>query len=265
MRPGSTTAGQEELGDRVAEEVDAPGGEQPQRALEPAHVPVGLGAVVTADGSNGPYSQIGLIWARPPRAASTAERRRRTGPPTGPRRSATGGSPRCCPRCGRARGTGCASGATGWPGGPPAARRWRPGTSSTWSTNSRDMMSWRGELAPEEQERDPRADDGHGQGDGVGDPQARARQQVVGQRVAAEAVEDDQHQQGHADDPVQLPGLAEGAGEEDAAQVDDDGGHEDERRPVVHLAEHEPGPDVEAEADRRLGRPPTSPPPAAGA
>ena len=55
-----------------------------------------------------------------------------------------------------------------------------------------------------------------------------------------------------ADDPVDLPGSAEGAGEEDAAQVDDDGGREQVGRPVVDLADDQAGAHVEAEPEGGL-------------
>ena len=99
-----------------------------------------------------------------------------------------------------------------------------------------------GELPAEEQEGQPRAGHGDGQGDRVGHPHAGARQEVVEQGVAEEAVADGEHQQGDADDPVELPGPAEGAGEEHPAQVHDDGGDEHQRRPVVHLAHHQSRP-----------------------
>ena len=53
-------------------------------------------------------------------------------------------------------------------------------------------------------------------------------------------------------DPVDLAGPAERAGEEDAHEVDDDGGDEQQRGPVVDLAHHQAGPHVEAEVERRL-------------
>ena len=107
------------------------------------------------------------------------------------------------------------------------------------------------ELAAEQQRRDPRADDRDRQRDRVGDAQTRARQLVVEQRVAGEPVEDGEDQQRHADHPVDLARPAERAGEEHAAQVHDDGGEEQQRRPVVDLAHHQPGPHVEAQVERR--------------
>ena len=53
------------------------------------------------------------------------------------------------------------------------------------------------------------------------------------------------------DDPVDLPGPAVGAGEEDAAQVHHDGAEEHEGGPVVDLADDEAGTHVEAQVDGR--------------
>jgi len=73
------------------------------------------------------------------------------------------------------------------------------------------------ELPAEEQERQPRTEDGDAEHDRVGDAQAGPRQEVVGQRVAREPVGDGEQQERDADDPVQLAGAAERAREEDAA------------------------------------------------
>ena len=107
----------------------------------------------------------------------------------------------------------------------------------------------RRELAPEEEERQPRPREGDGERDRVAHPDTGARQQVVEQRVPEEPVGDRQQQQGDADRPVELAGAAEGAGEEDPAEVDDEGGHEHQGRPVVHLAHHQPGPHAEADVE----------------
>ena len=92
------------------------------------------------------------------------------------------------------------------------------------------------------------------QHDRVRDAQAGARELVVEQRVAGEPVDHREDQQRHADHPVDLARPAERAGEEDPREVHDDRGDEQQRRPVVDLAHHEPGPDVEAEVERRLVR-----------
>ena len=109
-----------------------------------------------------------------------------------------------------------------------------------------------GELAAEEQERGPRADQGETLDHAVDDAQAVAREQVVRQRVAGEALghgEDEQHE---ADHPVELARLAERTGEEDAEHVDADTGHEDERRPVVDLPHEEATAQIERDVQCRL-------------
>jgi hypothetical protein len=83
------------------------------------------------------------------------------------------------------------------------------------------------------------AEERHGERNAVGDRQPHARQQVVGERVAGEALEDPRAEQQHAEHPDDLARLAEGAGEERAGEVRDDRHHEDERRPVMGLAHHE--------------------------
>ena len=83
--------------------------------------------------------------------------------------------------------------------------------------------------------------------DAVRDAESGAGQQIVEQRVPEEAVGNDEHEERHADEPVQLPRPAERAGEKDAADVRDDRPKEDERGPVVHLPHQQPGADVEAQ------------------
>ena len=79
-------------------------------------------------------------------------------------------------------------------------------------------------------------------------------EQVVGKGVSREALghgEDEQHE---ADHPVELAGLAERTGEEDAQHVHADAGHEDECGPVVDLAHQEATTEVERDVQRRLER-----------
>ena len=213
----------------------------------------GWAAVDTADGENGPYSHTGLICARPPSRASTPATI-----PNSPTLFAVYVGHSFEPTTLRSLRPGPANCVCFWRHTMARCTTSRPamaaGTSKTWMTKRRDKMSSRGELAAEEQERGPRADDRDRQGDGVGDPQSRARQEIVGQRVPGEAVEDGEDQEGDAHDPVDLTGPAERAGEEDATQMGDDRRHEHERRPVVHLAHDETGAHVEAQADRRLVR-----------
>jgi hypothetical protein len=93
------------------------------------------------------------------------------------------------------------------------------------------------ELAVEEQERAPRSDDGDRLDDASRDLQAGAGQQVVGEGVAREAGAEAESDERDADDPVELTGLAEGSGEEHAEHVDRHRRDEEQRRPVVHLAD----------------------------
>ena len=67
--------------------------------------------------------------------------------------------------------------------------------------------------------------------------------------------EEAQEQQQHADHPVGLARLAEGTGEVGAEHVHDHRGHEQQRRPVVDLADEQPAADVEGDLQRALERP----------
>ena len=109
-----------------------------------------------------------------------------------------------------------------------------------------------GELPAEEEELDVGADDGDRADDAVGDPQPGAREQVVGQRVAGEALEDAQHEQSETDQPVELAGLAERAGEEHPQHVDRHRREEEVGGPVVHLPHQQATTDVERDVDRGL-------------
>ena len=112
------------------------------------------------------------------------------------------------------------------------------------------MMMCPGKLPPQRKYGQVGPDEGDREQDRVADAQAGARHQVVGERVADEPVEDGQDQQRDADGPVQLPGLAEGPGEEDAGHVDDDRADEDVGRPVVHLAHQQAATHGEREVHR---------------
>ena len=109
-----------------------------------------------------------------------------------------------------------------------------------------------GEVAAEEEEREVGADERDREHDRVRDPDTRARDEVVGQRVAEEAVHDREDQQREPDRPVELARLAEGAGEEDARHVHDDRADEDVAGPVVHLAHQQSAAHREGEVDRRV-------------
>ena len=109
-----------------------------------------------------------------------------------------------------------------------------------------------GEVPAEDERGQVTAHHGDRQHDRVGDAYSGPRDQVVGQGVAEEALHDGQGQQGDADEPVELAGLAEGAGEEDPGHVDGDGPHEDVGRPVVHLADDQTAAHGEGEVDGRF-------------
>lgn len=104
-------------------------------------------------------------------------------------------------------------------------------------------------FVPEQQVGDPGAGERDRLDHAVDDAQAVAREQVVGERVAREAERHGEHEQQEADDPVELARLAEGAGEEDAQHVQADRGHEQQCRPVMHLAHEQAAPDLERDIE----------------
>ena len=83
-------------------------------------------------------------------------------------------------------------------------------------------------------------------------PDAGARQQVVGQRVAEESLEHRQDQQQRADHPVGLTRPAERTGEEDAGQVDHDRRSEQQCRPMVDLADEQSASHLKADVEGGL-------------
>ena len=107
------------------------------------------------------------------------------------------------------------------------------------------------ELAAEEEEAHVGAHDRHRLHEAVRGADTGAGEQVVGQRVAGEALEGAEEQQQRADDPVELTRLAVGAGEVDAQQVDHHRGDEGHRGPVVHLPHEQSTAHVEGDVDRR--------------
>ena len=116
------------------------------------------------------------------------------------------------------------------------------------------MIRSPGNSPANDEELRPGADQRDGPDQAVHEPQARARQQVIRQGVAREALDQTEHQQGDADQPVDLARLAEGAGEEDAQAVGEHRGHEEHGGPVVHLPQQQAAPDVEGQAERRRVR-----------
>src|ERR1022692_309273 len=108
-----------------------------------------------------------------------------------------------------------------------------------------------GERAAEQEERQVGPDDRDGLHDAFEDPQAGPGQQVVGERVAEQALQHAERQQHEPDQPVDLAGLAVGAGEEEPQHVREDRRHEQVRCPVVDLAHQQAAADVEADVERR--------------
>ena len=102
-----------------------------------------------------------------------------------------------------------------------------------------------GELAAEQEVRDPDADHRDALDHADDDPQAVAGEQVVGERVAREALGHGEDPEDEAEDPVELTRLAERTREEHAGHVQHDRGHEQQGRPVVDLPDEEPAADVE--------------------
>ncbi len=108
------------------------------------------------------------------------------------------------------------------------------------------------ELAAEDEECQPRTEDRYRFQHRVRDPQPRTREEVVGEAVPREPVGEPEEQQAQPDRPVDLARTAERAGEEDAHQVGDDRGEEQQRSPMVDLPHHEAGANVEGHLERRL-------------
>ncbi len=106
------------------------------------------------------------------------------------------------------------------------------------------------ELPAEQEHRDVRADDRHGQDRALREADTGAGEQVVRERVAGETGEHAQDEQQEAEQPVDLARLAERAGEEDAHHVHEHAGEEDDRRPVVDLPDEQTAADVEADVQR---------------
>ncbi len=111
-----------------------------------------------------------------------------------------------------------------------------------------------GELPAEQEHRDVRADDRHGQDRALREADTGAGEQVVRERVAGETGEHAEDEQQEAEQPVDLTRLAERAGEEDAHHVHEHAGEEDDRRPVVDLPDQQTAAHVEADVERRLVR-----------
>ena len=164
----------------------------------------GWAGEVTLKGSNGPYCQTGLIWAMPPRRASTAVVN-----------SSSDTDLKVC--SGQPLADHVALGLAGagelgvllqhQDGQVDPDQGQQQGREQHHVEHEQPRDDVRGrELAPEQEIGDPGADHRDGQGDGVEDAQADAVQQVVGERVAGEALAQGQEQQADADQPVDLAG-----------------------------------------------------------
>lgn len=108
------------------------------------------------------------------------------------------------------------------------------------------------ELSAEQEEGGPRADQGEALDHSVDDAETVTREQVVGQRVAGEALGHREDEEDETDHPVQLARLAERTGEEHAEHVHADAGDEHQSRPVVDLADQKATAQVEGDVQGRL-------------
>ncbi len=110
------------------------------------------------------------------------------------------------------------------------------------------------ELAAEEEERQVRADDRHGQDRALHEADTGAGEQVVRERVTGEAGEHAEDEQQEAEQPVDLARLAERTREEDAHHVHEHAGEEDQRRPVVDLPDQQTTAHLEGDVHGRVER-----------
>ena len=110
------------------------------------------------------------------------------------------------------------------------------------------------ELPAEEQRCDPWPDERDREHHRIDDPQARAGQEVVGERVAGDALAQREGEQPESDQVVELARSAERTCEEDPGEVGRDGAEEHQGRPVVDLAHQEARLDPERDVhDRGVG------------
>ena len=236
--------------DRVVEDVRLPVGHDPQRAVRPAHVPVGLGArghLGRVVGPELPHRVDGQQAAHQRRDAEDDEEEPAgLGGVHGQHREADDVLL-------RAAGAGplgvLVVDEQQHVGGDQREQQARD-QQHVDDEQARDDVG-AGELAAEEQERHVGADDRLRQDEAFGGADAGAGEQVVGERVAGEPLEGAQDQQQRADRPVQLARLAVRAGEEDPQQVDHHRADEEHRRPVVDLPHQQAAADVERQSQRR--------------
>ena len=111
-----------------------------------------------------------------------------------------------------------------------------------------------GEGAAPDQGRELPSDEWDRHRDRVRDREPHAGEKIVDERVAGEAFEDREHQHGQSDEVVEVAGLAVGAGEEHAHDVQHDRGDEHVGGPVMHLAEQQSGGHGRREVEHRAVR-----------
>ena len=247
MRPGRTTAGQKMAGmSRPPIWMSQPGIMRTAPSSQPMYQS-GWAAVVASHGRYGPVE---------PHRVDLDEGGER-GADAADQQQVAGGAQRVGRHHRRADddavaaalrpGTACGAAATAGRGerraarrSPPAAGRCAPGRRGAIRPADGNSPPNRSVASAGPTKRDRL-------GDGEGDAQAGAGEQVVGQRVAEEAVHADQEHQAHADDEVDAARPPVRRGQEHAQHVDDQGADEDERRPVVHLPHQQAGGHVQAE------------------
>ncbi len=96
------------------------------------------------------------------------------------------------------------------------------------------------EPAAPQRRRERTADQRERHRDRPRDRQPHPREQIVGERVASEALQDRERQQGDADEVVDVTGLTKRAGEHDPQQMEGDRRDEHQRRPMVNLSGEQP-------------------------
>ena len=102
--------------------------------------------------------------------------------------------------------------------------------------------------------RDERAEERRRRVDVDADRRRPVRRLVPRQQVAGEALGETQHEQEHADEPVQLPRVLVGAEEEDAPHVQEHQDDEARGAPAVHAAHEPAGPEIVGDVlDRGVG------------
>ena len=236
--------------ERVAPEIDLPGGHDPQRAFEEAHIEVRLGARRNGSGIVRPVQPDRVDLQERAEQRQDAEREQEVGARLGHEHRVERVAVHLLLGLvlDRHRGVLLVPHDHHVRGDQPEQQR--GDQQDVQHVQARhDVLA--GELSAEQEHVDVGADDRDRLRHALGDPQAGAGQQVVRQRVPEQALQDAQREHAEADEPVQLAGLAVGAGEEDPQHVRHEGRHEQDRRPVVDLPHQQAAADVEADVQRR--------------